>query len=174
MSDDPTPTDAQPDGETPEEQPFETWLAAQDEPIRERYTRHTSGLRAALESERAARKDLERQIRQLARQQDEGSAARAELERLSATLGEQSGRAEFYEAAHAAGVTDLRLAYLAARDAGLMDERGRADLAQLKARHPHLFPSPRVPSGHAGSGTAAEPGPRNDMNALIRRASGRG
>lgn len=168
---DPAPQgDQQPQNET-----FEAWLGQQPDDVRGRYEQHTSGLRSALESERETRRNLERQIRTAARQQEEGSTARQQLEQIAGQLSEQNHRADFYEEAHRNGVTDLRLAYLAARDAGLIDDRGRVDMNTLRTRYPHLFETRRVaPAGNAGNGTGVDPKPQSSMNTFIRRSAGRG
>lgn len=165
-----------PQGEQqPANETFEAWLGQQPEDIRSRYEQHTSGLRSALESERETRRTLEKDVRRLARQQEEGSESRQQLDALAGNLAEQNQRADFYEEAHRLGVVDLRLAYLAARDGGLIDDRGRADMTALKTRYPHLFETRRsAPAGNAGSGTGPDPKPKNTMNDAIRRAAGRG
>jgi hypothetical protein len=83
-------------------------------------------------------------------------------------------KAEFYEVAHEAGVTDLKLAYIVAKEEKLIDKRGNVDFDKLKEAHPSLFASPRRPPGDAGAGTGGEgSGRTRDMNAAIRAAAGR-
>jgi len=86
-------------------------------------------------------------------------------------------RADFVEKALAAGVLDIRLAYLAAQAEGLLGSYdpekgvGEHNFKELQKRYPQLFRPPSVGSANAGErGTdrIAE-----DINAWIRRASGR-
>jgi len=84
-------------------------------------------------------------------------------------------RADFVEKAIQAGVTDLRLAYLAAQTEGLLGAYdpekgvGKHNFEELRKRYPGLF---RTAGGGIDAGAS---GGRlgGDMNAWIRRAAGR-
>lgn len=86
-------------------------------------------------------------------------------------------KADFVEKAVAAGVTDIRLAYLAAQAEGLLGSYdpdkgvGKHNLEELKKRYPHLFRATTGGSADAGAGGSGKIG--GDMNAWIRRAAGR-
>ena len=88
-------------------------------------------------------------------------------------LAETERQNTFYDAAHAAGVRNLKLAWMAANDAKLVRDDGTADFSALKERFPELFdagtPKPR---GNAGDGSRTAP-TTNDFNDLIRKAAGR-
>lgn len=161
-------------GETPD---FATWLAAQPEMVRTLLEGHTKGLRTALESERGARKDLEKKLAKLAKGEDD-PAKKEELQKLSAQLRDYQRQTAFYEQASMPenGVTDIALAYMAAQHDGLIDDDGEVDWAKLKASHPTLFAAGArrpAPPGNAGSGTQAPPPKPKNMNDIIRQAAGR-
>ena len=184
---DPKQQQQEPEGEKPqdgkqepEQTPvsFEKWLADQSEPIRKLYQEHTQGLRSALDTEREQRKGLERQLKDAASKLEQGSEARKALEEVSAQLEETTKRAEFYEAARAAGVNNFRLAWTAAKQDSLYNRKGEVDLEALREAYPELFHPPTkeksaAPAGNAGAGTQQPPKGATSMNDLIRRAAGR-
>lgn len=138
---------------------FEEWLESQDEELRSLYADYSA-------SKRDPRLDeLENEL----------GATRAELENLrgaSELVASAQSRLQFYEEAFRYGVTNLKLAYVLAKEESLIGEDG-ADWAQLKARYPEVF-SGRGVSSRIGSGRR-EPRPSGevDMNAWIRQAAGR-
>ena len=161
----------QQDGETPT---FESWIEGQDEQVRGLIDGHVSGLRSALKSERDQRRDFEKQLREAVGQVEAGSEARKKLDTLTGQLETQAQQADFYEAAHAAGVANLRLAWMAVQnDESVLDRRGNVDMARLKEKYPELFPSPKAAAGNAGAGTQTTPQGAKGMNDFIRQASGR-
>lgn len=163
-------------------QTWEAWLAAQPEAqralITPLYEAHEQGLRRALDSERDQRKTLEQQLRGLTGKLEEGSEARQQLETITSQLETESRRADFYEDAAQAGVTNFKLAWLAVQDNpdAFTDHRGRVNFERLKERHPELFRSPQSapPPGHAGAGRGGQPeSAQPSMNDIIRgRAQG--
>jgi len=86
-------------------------------------------------------------------------------------------KADFVEKAVAAGVVDIRLAYLAAQAEGLLGAYdpdkgvGKHNFEELKKRYPHLFRATTGGSADAGAGVGGKIG--GDMNQWIRRAAGR-
>lgn len=163
----------QSDGQQPPApQSFDEWLKAQDESVRRLADDHVKGLKSALETERTQRKDFERQLRDAAGKLEKDSAERKGLEGLAEKLQGLERQTAFFDAAHGAGVSNLRLAWLAAENAGLVDDRGRADFGRLKDGFPELFRTVAVPPGNAGAGTQKPPS-QQTMNSLIRRAAGR-
>lgn len=169
------PGQGQPGGQTPPALPqsFDDWLKGQDEGMRKLADEHVKGLKSALETERSQRKDFERQLREAASKLEKDSTERKNLEELAGRLQGLERQTAFFDAAHGAGVTNLRLAWLAAQEAELVDDRGRADFGKLKERFPELFRTAAPPPGNAGAGTQQPPS-RQTMNDLIRRAAGRG
>lgn len=159
-----TPTEA---GETPET--FDGWLGKQDEATRALIDKHTSGLKSSLDTERADRKSLAAQLRAL---QSEGDpvALRAQLSEVQATLAEQEARATFAEEAHAQGVANIKLAYLAAKDAGVLGKREQ--WARLSEIAPELFAKKGAPPAAAGHGSGASPTGAPTMNDFIRGRTG--
>lgn len=152
---------------------FDKWLEAQTTDVKGLIASHTSGLKSALDAERESRKKLEKELRATAAKLGEGDATRQQLEKTANDLAALSVRADFYEKAHAAGVTNLPLAYIAAQQSGLIDKDGKADLDGLKTSYPELFGQRQPPAGNAGSGRAGGQQQPVSMNDLIRRAAGR-
>ncbi len=155
-------------GETPT---FDGWLASQDEATKALLTKHTSGLKSALDDEKSTRKQLAKQIAELSKQAEEGSALKAALEKTSQDYAQTSRKATFYEGAPS-DLRNLKLAWLAAQDADLIDKEGTADWKALRAQAPELFG--KVTPGNAGNGAGQTGQGVQDMNTFIRRSAGRG
>lgn len=154
---------------------YDDWYKAQPEEIRNMLDSNISGLKSALDNERKTRGDLEKQLRELAGKAEKGSEAEKRLMELADQMGEADRKADFYEAAHAAGVSNLKLAYLVALQDDLFDKRGNANFDQMKKDYPELFGLKKIPDGKAGNGTDGnKPAGHGDMNAWIRKAAGRG
>ena len=149
---------------------FDAWLEARTPEEKALLEGHTKGLKSALDSERETRKDLEKQVRDLAGKAEKGSEMEAQLTKTADSLADATRRADFMEAAHAAGVTNLKLAYTVAVQDEMFDRQGRPNFESMKAQYPELFASgkPVIPTGSAGVGTGTEPPPVADMNAFIR------
>lgn len=154
---------------------FDAFLSAQPPEIRDLYTSHVSGLTSALKSERSRGSDLEKQLRDAAKKADRGSDLEKELNARADELAQTRLQTTFYEKAHAAGIRNLSLAFIAARQSGLVDDRGECDYTKLKTQFPELFsaPVPATPPGSPGSGTGRAPTDNLSMNDRIRRAAGR-
>lgn len=155
---------------------FEGWLEGQEEAIQTLVNDEVAGLRSALQSERQERRRFEKELRDAAGKLEEGSEARQRLDSLSGEMERMEKQAAFYEAAHAAGVTNLRLAWLAVQeDESLVDRRGNVDMKRLKEDFPELFGGGqrKTPPGNAGSGTSDQPPATGGMNDFIRRSAGR-
>lgn len=137
---------------------------------------HISGLRSALTSERDERKKLAKELRDLgSRLKDGESSTKKELEDLSGKLENYNQQVTAYESLSAAGAKNLKLAYLAAREEGLVLSDGTVKVEQLRDRMPELFAqaAPAKPKAGAGSGTgetppAGEP-KKLSMNDIIRK-----
>ena len=158
-------------GETPALK-WEDWYAQQPEPVKALIGEQTSGLKTALNSERGTRGNLERQLNDLKKSLKDNEAATAEVQRIQASLAEENTRGEFYEAAHAAGATNLRAAYLLAKADGLIDDRGKFRIEDIKGKYPEFFAvpgKPVTPTGNAGSG-AHQPAPQLSGNAAVNNA----
>ncbi|KKL88062.1 hypothetical protein LCGC14_1928440, partial [marine sediment metagenome] len=82
----------------------------------------------------------------------DGSELKTKLEALADELKAADQKADFYGDAHKAGITDLKLAYLAAVDGELFDKRGNANLGKLKEDHPELFEGKRKIKGNIADG----------------------
>lgn len=140
---------------------WETWLASQDGSVKGLFDAHVNGLKSALESERMSRKDLEKQLGEVSGKLGKDSAERKSLEEVQGRLGTLERQAQFYDQAHGAGVANLRLAWLAANEAKLVDDKGQVDLAKLKEQFPELFRAAAQPATNtanpANTGRGAKP-----------------
>lgn len=168
------PTTEEPTTEGTSETPatFDEWIQAQPEDVQHLVTGHTAGLRSALDSERSERKALARQLRELTAKAEEGSELRGQLEKLNADYEITARKAAFYEGAPG-NVTNVRLAYLAAQDLGILEKDGSVDWSELQSAAPELFRRQQTPPAHAGNGTGQPPATRATMNDFIRAAAGR-
>lgn len=154
---------------------FDQWLATVDDGVKTLIDGHTKALKTALESERNERKGLEKQVRDLAKGAEKDSDAQKKLMELADKMSETDRRAEFYELAHAAGVTNLKLAYLVAVQDEMFDRHGDPNMERLKQSYPELFAAARTASvqGNAGAGTQNQQQAGGGMNDFIRRSAGR-
>ncbi len=153
---------------------YESWLEKQPTEVKGLLEGHVRGLKSALDSEREGRKKLEREIRDLAGKAEKGSQAEAQLTQVADKIAEGDRKAEFYEAAHAAGVTNLKLAYLAAVQEDMFDKHGRVNFEAMRQTYPELFGgAKKPPAGTAGNGTRNAPDGHQGMNDFIRAAAGR-
>lgn len=153
---------------------FDTWHESLPAEHKGLIENHTKALKNALESERGSRKDFEKQVRDLAKAAEKGSEAEKQLTKLADDLQSADRKADFYEAAHSAGVKNLKLAHTVAVSDDLFDKHGRVNFDEMKKKYPELFTGTTTPAGNAGSGTGGGNNQqRDDMSARIRRAAGR-
>ncbi len=135
---------------------------------------HESGLRTALVTERDARGDLEKDLKNVAGELEKGSDAQKEVLKLADKVAAGDRKADFYEDAHKAGVSNLKLAYHVAKTDDLFDKRGNVNFEKMKDAYPELFGKKKVPDGSGGDGTGGgHPGKKQTMNDAIRAMSGR-
>lgn len=154
---------------------WQAWLQGQPEEqravIARLYDAETQGLKSALRSEREARGGLEKQLREIGKQLDEGSEARKRLDTVASELSAAQQRVSFYENAPG-DLANPKLAWLAAQEIGAFDQRGNANWDAVRSQFPELFKKTAVAAAvNAGSGSAA-PKPF-DMNTALRDAAGR-
>ncbi|MGB4801564.1 MAG: hypothetical protein WBV59_02830 [Anaerolineae bacterium] len=166
----------QPEGVTPSvaQLTFDDWFGGVDDATKALVDQHVRGLKSALDAERADRKAAEKALRDTASKLEAGSAARVDLEAQAERVAATERRASFYEVAHAAGVADLKLAWLAAESSNLFTRRGEPDIEALRQQHPALFGAPTAPRapGNAGAGAGQAPTPARSMNDFIRASAG--
>ena len=153
---------------------WETWHGSQTPEAQKLVAGHVSGLKTALGSERDARDKAESDLRAVAKELEDGSKAQKEVLRLADDNAAISAKADFYEDAHKSGVTNLKLAYLVAKDDDLFDKRGNVNFEKMKEANPELFGRKIIPDVGAGDGTGSRDMPKKvDMNAMIRKKAGR-
>ena len=167
-------TSAQQQGEAEKQQTFEGWYKALPADAQGLVDDHVDGLRSALNTERGERKSLEKRLKEIQKQADEGGDVKAQLQQISDEMSAATARATFFEAAHAADVKNLRLAWLAANDAGLVDKKsGAVDFAELRKVAPELFATKTLPPANAGAGARQSGVAKPGMNDFLRAATGR-
>lgn len=155
-------------------QDWDGWLKTQSEDVRKLYDGHIDGLKSALNKERDARKDLSRQLKDLAGKAEQGSDLQNQLNKASADLEEANARADFFEEAATKGVKNPKLAFVVAKQDGLIDGKGRVNWETLKEQYPELFTmAAKPPKGGAGDGTGRAPSAKPSMNSFLRAAAGR-
>lgn len=147
---------------------FDGWLDQQPENVKNLLDVHTKGLKSALESERGSRKDLEKQLRDLAKKVEAGSETEKQLTELADQQASASRRADFYESAHREGVTNLKLAFTVAGQDELFDKKGNVDFGEMKKFYPELFGTVAGANANAGSGTGKPPAATFSMDNYIR------
>jgi len=154
---------------------WDTWHKALPEPAQKLIAERESGLKTALATERDARKTAEKDLRDVAKKLEKGSDAQKEVIKLADAVAETTAKADFYEDAHKAGVSNLKLAHYVAASEGFMDARGNANFEKMKEQYPELFGrKASLPSGNIGDGTDAAPtGKKKDMNTFIRTVAGK-
>jgi hypothetical protein len=162
-------------GGTPENEglTFESWIGAQPDAVRGLVDTHVGGLKNALNSEREQRKELQKALKDATKALEDGTEARTRLEGLSGKLEAYEQQIGAYDALQAAGVSNLKLAYIAAREAGAVDKSGQVAMETLKAAYPELFIKKVAVSANAGTGSRNGVPAGTDVNAQIRRAAGR-
>jgi len=148
---------------------WKPWHDALPKEAQELIATRESGLKTALDSERDARKTAEKDLRDVAKKLEEGSDAQKEVLKLADDVADGTRKADFYEEAHKAGVSNLKLAFLVATDEGLFDKRGNANFDKLKEGFPELFGKKKIIDPNAGDGTGRElDGKKGGMNEFIR------
>jgi len=153
---------------------YEEWLKGQPEEVKTMLGGWEKGLKTALKDERDARGDLEKKLRDLAGKAEKGSEAEKKLIEMADQMAEGDRRATFYEEAHKAGVSNLKLAYLVVVQEDLFDKRGNVNIDALKKDYPELFDqgAPKT-KGNAGDGTETQQPAHVGMNEFIRASAGK-
>lgn len=156
----------------PENVTFDSWMDGQDDTVKGLYTQHTAGLKSALDSERKANQDAQKQLRDSAKKAEKGSELEATLTKQADLLSALEKQTAFQDKAHSAGVRNLHAAFVLAKDADLIDDKGDCDFAALRKFMPELFTA--TVQGNAGSGTGNLPPKPQTMDQILMGAFGRG
>lgn len=170
--------------ETPETTPedkgakpldFDEWINGQDETVKGLITARFQNLENTVKATRGERDTLAQDIKKLAKEQKEGSEAKAALEKISAQLEATERRAAFLEEAlnPALQVRNARAAWLLAEAGNHFKKSGAPDWDAIRAEAPELFGLPTA-RANAGNGTQTPPSPSQSMNDFIRKSAGRG
>lgn len=137
---------------------FESWLDAQPESAKAQYAQHLAGLRSALEKERAARREHERQLKRLAELEAEEAkrrdAEKSEIERLQERLqhAEQEAREARLSLLRRQAAEKYKLPEaLANRLRGETLEEIEQDAEEIAKTLPKPILSPTNPSASAAS-----------------------
>lgn len=165
------PQDASADANRQEDEfVFEKWFEVQPEKVKAGLEDHVAGLKTALKSERDGRTNTEKQLKALSKTAAEGSELKAQLDKAISELGDERIKNQFYLDAASAKVTNVKLAWLAAKAEDLIDSRGNVDFRALRESNPELFAPVKVPvpPGNQGNGREQEGAKKASMNDFIR------
>lgn len=166
-------TEVQPK-EEPKALEWKPWHDALPKEAQELVADREKGLKSALDTERDARKTAETDLRTVAKKLEKGSEAQKEVLKLADEVAEGATKADFYEDAHKAGVSNLKLAYHVATTEDLFDKKGNVNFEKMKEAYPELFGKKQVAKGNAGEGTGSAPGGQAmGMNEFIRKSAGK-
>lgn len=149
------------------------WLESLDEKSKGFYNETTQGLKKALDSERSERKEIEKKLHDLAAKAEKGSEMESKLSEMAAQFETEGRKSRFYEQAASKGVSNLRLAWVAANDGEMLTRSGDVDFESLKKHHPELFKSTTVTQGAGRGGDKSTDTPVSRMNEFIRSAGGK-
>lgn len=162
-------------GEQSEALTFDGWYGKLDDKQKDMVDDHVSGLKSALTSEREERRRLSTQLKQLSKSAEEGSDFQKQLQETMGQLDEAEKKARFLEDAHGQNVSNLKLAWLAAKEEKLISRDGSVDFLKLRETAPELFERKTpTPAGNAGTGNGQAGIAKPDMSKWIRAAAGRG
>ena len=151
---------------------WESVLAGLPEEAKGLYEQHISGLKNAFEGEKERRRELSERLQEATSQLEAGSKARDQLEQLQQQLEETQRKADFATEASGQGVSNVKLAYLAAQEFETFDRRGNVQWDALREAAPELFAQQPAPRGNAGNGTQAPGNRPPDIDSIIRAKVG--
>ena len=140
-----TPATTQPATPAPA---FDEWLKGQPADVQKlldgHFAERTTGLKSALDSERNSRAELDKQLKKALSELKEGSEARDQLEQARNALALANLRADFVNAAYAAGAAKADRLFRLAHTEGKLEKAEINDefIATLKAEYPEYFPAP--------------------------------
>lgn len=152
---------------------YEEWYATLTDELKGLVEGHISGLKSALERQKTDNKDLKATIAATIASKDTEAASK--LEAITGQLKDATQRASFYEAAGKMGVKNAKLAFVAAKDAGLLHEDGTLKEDKFKETFPELIGEQPVtkPQTQAGAGTGGTKTPETmTWNDAVRIAAG--
>lgn len=156
---------------------FDEYLATVDDTVRSLYNENITGLKSALERERADRRKLSEQVRALTPLAEKGSEVEKKLaetakllEEAEISSQEYQKRAIFAEQAIRPEVScnNVRAAFALAVSENLFTQDGEPDWSKLRELAPELFKT--ATQTNAGDRTKGDL--PSDLNAAIRRAAG--
>lgn len=154
---------------------FDDFLGGQDERVKAAYEAHVSGLKNTVKATREERDSLAAQLREVAKKAEKGSELETQLNETLTRLEATEKRLSFLDEASKPeiGCRNPKAAFALAQAGNLYDRQGRPDWTAIRAEAPELF-GVKVADANAGSGTGTGMPPKQSMDALIRRAAGRG
>ena len=98
--------------------------------------------------------------------------AEAKVRELEQAAKEHEEYAAFIEAAHVAGIRNVKAAHLVAKGGGYFDARGKFNVEKFKQDNPEFF-VPASANANAGAGTGNNQTPHASMDRWIRQQAGR-
>jgi hypothetical protein len=163
-------------GETPAEA-FADWdaLVKAHPEVEGLYEGKTTGLKSALDKERDKASDAAKELRKLAKEADEKTAAALTklADEKDAEVASARQESAFYREAAAAGVSGDKLAraWLICRNGDFFTKRGDPDISALKDELPELFAQPAIPAPrvNAGQGTQQSTAATHSFDDIVRQ-----
>jgi len=163
---------------------YDTFIESLDAPTRSLIDQHITGLKSALQAERATVKKFEAVAKTAQSLAEDKTRLETDLASRTVDVQLAQHRADFYEHAIDQGVRrkSVRLAYLAALDAGHIMDDGTVGWDELRANFSDLFGEPgrtgptppsRSSSAAAGAGARGDTPAAPTLNQIIRNAAGR-
>lgn len=159
----------------------DAWIDSQPEELRpliEQFKdHHVTAVQRALEAERAEKKTLARQIKDLSAKATGSSDLEKQIQDLSSKADASTLRADFYEEAAKRSINPARFgaAFKVAQVDGLISDKGRIDWDGLKDAYPEFYVSAEkkaATSSGASNGRTETAKKKTSMNDLIRGARG--
>jgi len=157
------------DGSSQDEVDFGAWQAEWSPAQKKAFEAYESGLRSALQKERNAKGDLEKQLRSLSKKAEGQDELQQQLQSMADALRAAEEEARFFQEASDPAVrcAQPKLAWLAAKAEGLVNGEGKVDWDSLKKLYPPLFrDGTRIPEANAAE-SGGRPGTIS-MDDLLR------
>jgi len=167
-------TGARGDGEPQGPQTWDEALETLDEPLRELYSQHVTGLQNTVKATRTERDTLKARLDALVQGLDgqDPAEVKRQLTEMQGDLQTANARAAFFEEAGKSECRNPTAAWAIAQAQALFDARGNPDWSALREVAPELF-GRASPPGNAGAGVGNEPPAKTSMDDWIRSAAGR-
>ena len=159
-------------GQGPAPFDFDAWVASQPTDVQAAIEAGTKGLKSSLNGAREDAKQARDALKTAA--ETATGEMKAQLEQAQRDAAGLERKATFVDEAVQQRCKKPGALWTLAVAAEAFDRNGKPDWKYLRSEYPELFESEAAPRGNAGSGTGTPPANKPDMEAMLRRAAGRG